>query len=335
MARSNPLRIGGGLVLPLLLFASSKTGVFFSQLVTDNLYWLNSKDSGLLVAVMPFIDYDDFVFVHADAFFSNANFNRENTVFSASCQIEKSFQLPRIGNNDVLYLNTRIFLPKYYTDYSLVDFSVGDSLSVYLAGRYRMVVDAAMEYRYFLSDSLNAYYQPELSTSITLPVPYAYLSPRGNVGIKRYDDRDIPYFGLSMDLMLPLTYTYSCSFIFDYHRAGSATDSSPLIGSYADDPFFEKENIYEASVLRFGFKRLFINQYAELDIACDLYNRNFFLVESIERNDKGALMRAEFTKVISRHITLILGLESMLNASSAEDFSYTKTSLDFNIEWVF
>ena len=335
MVRSNPLRIGGGLVLPLLLFAWAKTGVFFSQQFTDNLYWLNIKDSGLLVAVSPFIDYNDFVLVHADAFFSNANFNRENTIFSANCQIEKAFQLPKIGNNDVLYLNTSVFLPKYYTDYSLVDISAGDSLSIYLAGRYRMVMNALINYRNFLSDSLNDYYQPEIRTSITLPVPYAYISPRGSAGIKKYDDRVIPYFGLVLNLTLPLTYTYACSFILDYYRAGSATDSSPLISSYADDPFFESENINEASVLRFGFKRLFIKQSAEFNIECDIYKRNFFPVESITRNDKGARIRVELTKILSRHITLVSGLESILNESTADDFSYTKTSVDLNIEWVF
>lgn len=335
MVRSKLLRIGGGLVLPLLLFAWSKTGIFFSQQLTDNLYWLNTKDSGLLVAVSPFIDYNDFVFVHADAFFSNANFNRENTIFSANCQIEKVFQLPKIGNNDVLYLNTSVFLPKYYTDYSLIDFSIGDSLSIYLAGRYRMVMNMLIKHRKFLSDSLNDYYQPEIRTSVTLPVPYAYISARGSAGIKKYNNRDIPYFGLSLNLTLPLTYAYACSFILDFYRAGSATDSTPLVSSYADDPFFERENINEESVLRFGFKRLFVKQYLEFNMECDIYNRNFFQVQSITRNDRGARIRVDFTKIISRHITLVAGLESILNDSSADDFSYTKTSIDLNVEWVF
>jgi hypothetical protein len=318
-----------------LVFALSKTGVSFSQLLTDNVYLLNRKSSGLMVAFGPFIEYDDFVALHADAFLSNVNFNTDNTFFSSSCQIQKTFQLPMIGNNDAFYMNLSVFLPSYYTDYSFIEFKAGDSLCIYLASKYRCVTAAEIKYRKFAADSIPSYFQPEFSTSVTLPIPYAFLSPRIHAGIKKYENRDIPCYNLSLNFVLPLTYTYSCSFVFDFYRAGSSNESSLLAASYADDPFFEQENIHQSTDLTFYFNRLFIRQYAGLGIEFEVYNRDFFEVESLERNDRGVRLRAEFTRSMNRHFTLALGLESIFNSSSATDFSYTKTGVDLNIEWIF
>ncbi|MGB3341174.1 MAG: hypothetical protein WBB37_06805 [bacterium] len=335
MVRSKPFWIGGGLVLPLLIFAWSKTGISVSQLLTDNVYLLNMKSSGLMFALGPFIELDDFVALRADAFFFNVNFNSDNTVFLSGCQVQKVFQLPMIGNNDALYINASVFLPSYYTDYSFTEFKLGDSLGIYFASKYRWVTDAAIEYRNFMADSIDSYFQPEFSTSVTLPIPYAFLSPKIHAGIKKYENRDIPFYDLSLNFALPLTYSYSCSFIFDFYRAGSPNEGSPLTGSYADDPFFEQENIHQSTDLTFYFNRLFIRQYAELGIEFEVYNRDFFEVESLERNDRGARLRAEFTKSLNSHFAMVLGIESIFNSSSAADFSYTKTGLELNIEWIF
>lgn len=335
MVRSKSLRLGGGLVLPLLIFAWSKTGISFSQLVTDNVYLLNTKGSGLVVAVGPFVEYNDFIVLHADAFLSNINFSTDNTVFSGSGQIQKIFQLPRIGNNDVIFLNAGVFLPSYYTDYSSAFFKLGDSLSVYFFGKFRCVTEAAFIYQAYLSDSIESYYQPEIGTSVTLPIPYAFLAPRIYAGIKKYENRDIPFYDLSMQVSLPLTYTYSSRFDLHFYRAGSPNETSPLSRLYADDPFFLQENIHQSLDLTFYLSRLFIREYAELNFEFELYNRDFFEIESTERNDRGVRIRTEFTKLMNRHLVFVLGLESIFNDSSIADFGYTKLGFDLNIEWVF
>ncbi len=318
----------GGAVLTLLLPAVASSfisgGLEFSHEVTDNLYRLASKETGQFTSIGPFVRYEGSLDLRYEGRFSVVEFDADRLFLDNSVTLEKRFLLPGVGNRNAVYAQVQSFFPTGNEIYRYTNITLGDSLSVYLGGRYRFTSHLDATRQVYHSDSLEEYTESSASASIAVPLPYFYITPRLSAILGFYgEDRGFSY-GMGADMEFPLTIDWSflCSFV--HHESGRPADYQYIPASYVDDSFFETNPLRRLSRVRLVLSRFFLRHRSQVTVHLDSSLRDFFDVENVTRRDRNLGVSANFTKSLKENLYVSVEWECSFNSSTIDDFDYVK-----------
>jgi hypothetical protein len=328
---------GGAIVLllPFLLLASSYAGISLSESYTDNLYFIGEIErGGNQTSVSPFFSYSGFFDFDYMGDASMIDFDGEDIFIGNRVDIQKSFNLPGLGNRNYLYVNGYNFFPLNYQNYGLNEIYGGDSLSFYI-GNFLLGLGMEVGYVNFSSDSIKDYLKPEIKTNLSIPMPYFYFVPGFGAGFMVYEDERLPYYNFSFVLNFPLTGDFTMVVSGNYFRLSETGNDSPLSDSLLLDPFFENEGITRNVSFGLSANKTFVEQKAYLSLYLTLFEKDFFEVENIQRNDSGFFGGLQYTKIINNNTSFFVGFSSEINSSTMENLSYTKNSVSGGIQLIF
>lgn len=336
MVRNKILSTGGVvLLLPLLLYSYTNKGLSFSYIATDNVYLYNIKDYGSIIDISPFFQYEGFFSFMYNGNVSLINFNNDNIFLTNNLDLQKKYYFAGVGNKNITYVNLYSFLPVTRDIYTYMEFIFGNSLNIYLADKYLFAPDVNLKYKNFSSDSISDYLEPNIKSSIRIPLPYFFFTPEIGAGMKMYDNETLLFYKILSHLDFPLTFNFSAAVSLGYLHTQHPEDVYPLDVTYADDPFFEQENLSHMSDLTLSVNSIFLKQYSQLNIDVQVFEKEFFEVDDQGRNDNGLKVSVAFTKFIERNLPLSVRFESLFNSSSLDDFDYNKNSLEVNFRLIF
>ena len=323
------------MLLPLLLFSNSYTGITVSNSYTDNLYFIGEiKKYGNITNVSPFLDYSGFLDFGYRGDVSVIDFDGEDVFIGNRVGIQKTFNLPGLGNRNHLYINGYNFTPLNYENYSLNEIYGGDSLSLYV-GKFLLGMGMKVAYINFNYDSVKDYIRPELTIGLSIPMPYFYFIPGYDAGYMVYEDERLPYYNFSLSLDFPLTGDFTTAVSGNYFRVSGIESYSPLADSLLLDPFFENEGIKGSVDINLSVNKTFAEQKAYLSLYLTLFEKDFFEVESIERKDSGFLAGLKYDKIVNNNTSFFITFSSQLNNSTIENLSYVKNNIGVGIQLIF
>ena len=323
------------MLLPFILLSSSYSGIKLSNSYTDNLYYIGEiKRGGNQTNVSPFFSYSGFFDFDYTGDASMIDFDGEDIFIDNQVEIQKRFNLPGLGNGNYLYVNGYNFFPLNYRDYGLSEISGGDSLSLYI-GNFLLGLGMEVGYVDFISDSVEDYIKPEIKTSLSIPMPYFYFIPGFDAGFMIYEDTRLPYYDFSLGLDFPLTGDFTIALSGNYFQLSLNGGDLPLSDSLLLDPFFEKEGITRNISLGVSVNKTFVGQKAYLSLYLSLFEKGFFEVENIQRDDSGFFVGLQFMKMIESNTSFFVGFSSLVNNSTIENLSYTKNSVSGGIQLIF
>jgi hypothetical protein len=326
---------GGAIILLLPFLLLSYTGITVSNSYTDNLYFIGEIEKrGSITNVSPFFSYSGFLDFDYWGNVSMIDFDKEDVFIGNKVGIQKRFNLPGLGNRNYLYVNGYNFTPLNYENYRLNEIYGGDSLSLYL-GNFLLSADMKVAYVNFNSDSIEDYVKTELKTSFSIPMPYFYFVPGFGAGFMVYEDERLPYYSFSLVLDFPLTGDFTVVLSGDYFMLSDTENNSPLSDSLLLDPFFENEGITRSVGLGLSVNKNFVKQRAYLSLYLNLFEKDFFEVENILRNDSGLLTSLRYTKILNNNTSFFVGFSSEFNNSTIVNLSYTKNSINGGIQLIF
>lgn len=323
------------LLLPLSLYSFSTKGVLFSYTVTDNLYLSNIKEHGNITNINPFLHQGNFFDFKYNGNVSVINFETYNLVFENYFELHKRIYLPGVGNKNILYSNLYSFLPFSYEIYRLIEFALGDSLNIYLGNKYLFSPEVKIKYKNFYSDSISDYLEPSIKSSISIPLPYVFFIPGVDAGFKVFENEAFSFYKTSSHFYFPLTFDFSFTLSLTYYYSQYVEAAYPIPVSYADDPFFEQENLNQMLDLKIFLNKLFHNHRSQLSVDLQLFKKEFFEVENQTREDSGLKVNVGFTKIVDKNLSFSLQIESLYNLSSIQDFEYIKNSLESSFGLIF
>jgi len=323
------------LLLPFILLSDSYAGIKVSNLYTDNLYYIGEIErGGNQTTVSPFFSYSDFLDFDYTGDASMIDFDGEDIFIGNRVDIQKRFNLPGLGNRNYLYVNGYSFFPLNYRNYGLSEIFGGDSLSLYI-GNWLLGLGMEVGYVDFSSNSIEDYIKPEIKTDLSIPMPYFYFVPGFTAGFMIYEDWRIPYYNFSLGLDFPLTGDFTIAVSGSYFQLSESEDDSPLSDSLLLDPFFENEGITRNVSLGLSVNKIFLKQKSYLNLYLSLFEKDFFEVENIQRNDSGFFAGLQYTKIVGNNTSFFFGVSSQVNNSTIEDLSYTKNSVSGGIQLIF
>jgi hypothetical protein len=323
------------LLLPFLLLANGYIGISVSNSYADNLYFIGEVEkSGNQTSASPFLSYSGFFDFDYMGNVSILDFDKEDIFIGNRVSIQKSFDLPGLGNNNHLYLNGYNFMPFNYEDYDLNEIYLGDSLSLYL-GNFLFGLGMEVSYVNFSSDSIEDYMKPGIKTDLSIPMPYFYLIPGVGSGFMLYGEKRRPYYDFSLVLDFPLTGDFTFAISGNYFNLSERENDSPLSDSLLLDPFFENEGITSSSNVGLSINKIFVKHKAYLSLSLSLFEKEFFEVENMQRDDSGFLASLLYTKIVNKNTSFFVGFSSEINSSTIENLSYTKNSISGGFRLIF
>jgi len=331
-------KIAGGaiiLLLPFLLFSSGYLGFSVSNSFTDNLYFIGEiKKGGNIAQISPFFSYSGLLDIDYSGNMSIIDFNEEDVFFGNRIAIQKTFNLPGLGNRNYLYLDGYNFTPLTYQNYGLNELYAGDSLSLYMA---RFLLSAGMKVGYVAFDSefMEDYIRPEIKTHISIPMPYFYLIPGIDAGLMLYENERLPYYNISLSFDFPLTGDFTLFVSGSYFSLSEPKNNYPISVSLLLDPFFEKDGIVRNTNLNLSIEKTFVKYKSFLNLYLTLFEKDFFEIGDIRRNDSGLFAGLQFTRILNNNLSLFFDLSSTINSSTIENLNYTKNSIGGGIQLIF
>jgi hypothetical protein len=337
MGKGNAFHKGGGvfLLLPLLLYSYNPKGLSISYSSTDNIYLLDIKDRGSIMSVSPFLSYDNFIDFQYYGNFSIINFDNSNLFIDNYIELQRKVYLPGVGNKNIFYLNFYNFFSSSYDIYRLYEVALGDSLNIYLRNNYLFSSGIELKYKVFPHDSINNYIEPGVNLSIAIPLPYFFFTPRVFTGFRIFNDELMPFYEVSSSIYFPLTLDFSLNLSFSYYNLQPPDTGSIIIDTYLDDPFYEVDAMKEMTEFNIKLFKLFSGIDSRVDLSLNLYNKSFFEVDNISRNDKGFKANIKFSKMLSENLITDVKFESYINSSTFSDFEYTRNTVGLSLQLIF
>lgn len=326
--------ITGSILLPLVLYSDHSAGLSLAFTATDNLQFLNIKERGAIVTVSPFVRYQGFATITYDGAISLVGLDPNNLFFGNDIEIQKHMFLPGVGNRNTLYLDAYVLHTSTYDIYRMNEFSLGDSLSVYIAKKYYCMVDLQGTYTDYRDDSLTDYLQSHMRTSLSIPMPYFFLTPSVRGGLRLYEDQTLPFYGGSATIDLPLTLAFSITASASFFRHSEPTTHITTL-TYADDPYFERENLEQTREITIGCTKLFLAQRARIHLNTGLYDKRFFEIDNMGRQDEGFTGQATLSHTIDRNSVISIGYSYLSNSSTFGVFNYDKHTADLSLQLTF
>jgi len=326
---------GGAIILLLPLLLLSYAGITVSDSYTDNLYFIGEIErGGNKTSISPFLSFSGFFDFDYLGDAAMIGFDKEDIFIGNRVGIQKRFNLPGLGNRNYLYLNGYNFIPLNYENYGLNEIYGGDSLSFYI-GNFLLGMGIKVGYVNFSSDSVEDYFKPEITTNLSIPMPYFYFVPGFGAGFMIYGDERLPYYNFSLSLDFPLTGDFTMSFSGNYFRLSEPGNVYPISDSLLLDPFFEKEGIARNVGLNFSINKIFVEQKSYLNFYLALFEKDFFEIGDILRNDSVIFGSLQYTKIISNNISFFISLSSEVHNSTIGNLSYTKNNISGGIQLIF
>jgi hypothetical protein len=333
------LLITGGvlLLLPLLAFSYNPhkgAGFQLKYSATDNIYQLNIRDAGQIVSLSPFVFYEDFFEFNYAGDFSLINFDGNNLLFTNDIRIAKTILLPGVGNKMAFYADLYSFHAPSYEQYRVSNITAGNSLHAYL-GNHLLSTETRVRFKHYPLDSLNDYLSPNITVGLGIPLPYVMFTPTVGFGFRSYRDEFLPLYTARSEFYLPLTLDFSALFGLNFMHVTRPQHDYIIPLEYIDDPFFEEENINQLFELQVSTTRTFARNRAFIEARLTLFSKEFYEVESLERRDSGLHVFIELTKLFADNLALHLNGYSRFNASTIDDFDYTKNGIELSLELIF
>ena len=326
---------GGAIVLLLPFILLGYTGIKVSNSYTDNLYFIGGIEKrGNITNVSPFFSYSGFLDFDYWGSVTMIDFDEEDVFIGNRVDIQKRFNLPGFGNRNYLYANGYNFTPLNYENYRLNEIYGGDSLSLYL-GNFLLSADIKITYVNFNSDSIEDYVKPEFKTNLSIPMPYFYFVPGFGAGFMVYEDKRLPWCYFSLVLDFPLTGDFTIALSGDCFLLSDTENDSPLADSLLLDPFFENEGITRSVDLSLSVNKNFVKHSGYLSLYLNLFEKDFFEVENIRRNDSGLFGSLKYTKITSKNTSFFVSFSSQVNNSSIENLNYIKNDIAVGIRLIF
>ena len=317
-----------------MLFSDHAAGLTLAVDATDNIQFLNIKDQGATITINPFLRYQGFVTFAYDGALSLIGLKYDNLFYGNDVALIKHFFLPGVGNKNTLYADAYILLTTTYDMYRMNEYSVGDSLSVYLAKRYYFSIDLQGAFTDYRTDSLTDYLQAKARTSLSIPMPYFFLTPLAHGGARFYNDQTLPFYGGSVSIDLPLTLAFSMTASGTFLRHTEPTTHITTL-TYADDPFFERENLEQTWDITVGCTKLFIAQRSRLNLSVQVYNKLFFEMDNMGRQDEGFTGQISLTHTVDHYTVVSVGYSYLNNSSTLGTFTYDKNTVDLSLQMLF
>jgi hypothetical protein len=337
-ATSKILFRGGVLILlPFIVSSYTQTkggGIGLGYGITDNIYQLNIRDGGQIISVSPYLFCTGLLDIDYFGDVALINLEIDNLLLSNEMELAKKILLPGIGNKTVFYAVVSSFYTPAYEQYRTFDITGGNSLHVYLS-KYLFSLDTEVRYKNFLLDSLTDYVEPRLNIACAIPLPYFILTPEIETGFRKYFQEFVPFYRTGSSVFLPLTLDFSAAMVVNYLHVSQPQSNHIIPLSYADDPFFEQENLSESITLEMSATRVFQKQRVFVEVDFDLFQKTFYEIEGLQRTDKGIEFNIGFTKFIRSNMRLHLNGRSHANASTIDDFDYMKNEIEVNLELIF
>lgn len=337
MGKGDTFHKGGGvlLLLPLLLYSYNPKGLSISYSSTDNIYLLDIKDRGSITSISPFLSYDNFIDFQYYGNFSVINFDESNLYLDNYIELQKEVYLPGVGNKNIFYFNFYNFFSTSYEIYRLYEVALGDSLNIYFKNNYLLSSGIKLKYKAFPHDSINNYIEPGVNLSIAIPLPYFFFTPRVSTGFRIFNDESMLFYKVSSSIYFPMTLDFSLSLSLSYYNLQPPDIEFPIIKTYSDDPFYEVESIKEMTEFNIYLFKLFSDIDSRVDLNLHLFDKRFFEVDNISRNDKGFKVNIKFSKMLSENLITDVKFESYINSSTFPDFDYTRNTFGLSLQLIF
>jgi hypothetical protein len=333
------LRIWGGglliLLLPVVSHSLVSGGVEFSQEVTDNLYLTASKVMGQITSVGPFIRYEGPLDLYYEGRFSVVEWDTDRLFLDNSVTLRKSSFLPGVGNRNAAYLKLHNFFPTTEDIYRHTRLIIGDSLSIYVGGRYQLVPQLNLTYQTHYSDSIADYVQPAARASIAIPLPYMFITPCISADVRLCREESVPSYGVGADFYFPLTIDWSFLCSVFHHQSAPPGDDRLIPIAYVDDPFFETDVLRQVSGFKVVLSRLLLKHRSRLAVTLHSSVKNFSEVQNVTRRDTNLAVSAKFTKSLNETLYLSAEWLSSFNSSTIADFDYTKNGASAHLGLTF
>ncbi len=321
------------MLLPFLLL--SYTGISVSNSYTDNLYFIGEiEKAGNKTNVSPFLSYSGFLDLDYWGDLTMIDFDKEDIFIGNRIAVQKTFNLPGLGNRNNLYLSGYNFIPVNYQNYGLSEIYGGDSLSLYV-GKFLLGAGMKASYVNFSSDSIEDYVKFESKINLSIPMPYFYFVPGFDAGFMFYGDERLPYYNLSLSLDFPLTGDFTMIVSGSYFHLSEPEMDYLISDSLLLDPFFENEGVVENINLNLSISKIFVEQKSYVNLYLALFEKDFFEIGNILRNDSGFLASLQYTKIVNNNTSLFVGFSSEFNNSTIENLSYTKNGVNVGIQLIF
>ena len=329
----------GGVFLLLPFIASSYSpaqggAIGLGYGVTDNLYQLNIRDAGQTMTLSPYLFYSGFLDIDYSGNIALINFERDNLLFTNEMEIAKKILLPGIGNKTDFYAGILSFHTPGYEQYRTIDITGGNSLHVYF-DNYLLSMETTVRYKHYLLDSLDDYLEPRLDLSCGIPLPYFVLTPVFEIGFRKYLQETTPLYRIGSSLFFPLTLDFSTSMEVYYWHAAQPQFDHIIPLTYADDPFFEEENLNELLTLEISATRTFIRQRIFAEANMHMFQKKFYDIEELPRTDKGLIISIDITKFVNEDLKLRLAGNTCVNTSTIADYDFVKNEIVLNLELIF
>ncbi len=332
--------LGGGIIvllflLPSLIFCYTVKGLSLSYAMSDNLYFLAAKEGGSLFSLKPFFRYTQLFDVEWNGNYYLINFNTDYLFLENSLAIQKHLYLPGAGNRNSIYARLyNLFTPSFNL-YRYTTISAGDSVNVYLFNRFLLSPDLSVSYHSFDTDSMLNYMEPYAKSSLSIPMPYFFFIPGAGLGAKIYEHETLPFYRIFSGLSFPLTMDLSIEARMMYCHCVSSTGGPSMEPILYDEPFYEEESLEESISGTIYIKKLFQENRTTLDIQGNVFKKHFFPVEDMDRSDSGASIHLRLAKMLDPGSSISVSFESLLNASTLDDFDYTTNAIEIQLNLIY
>jgi hypothetical protein len=337
MVLNNRERLGGAIILllPLLLLSNSSTGISLSNSYTDNLYFIGEiEKGGNKTIASAFFSYSGLLDFDYWGDVSIIDFNKEDIFIGNRVSIQKTFNLPGLGNRNHLYLSGYNFIPVSYQNYGLTEIYGGDSLSLYIES-FLLGMGMKIGYVNFNFDSIEDYVKAELKTDFAIPMPYFYFIPGVDAGLLFYENERLPYYNFSLSLDFPLTGEFTMFLSGNYFWLSEPEDNYSLPDSLLLDPFFEKEGMARNISFDISIDKAFVRSKSYLSLYLAIFKKDFFEIGDVLRNDSGISGGLQYTIIISNNMSFFVDFSSEINNSTIENLSFTKNTIGGGIQLIF
>jgi hypothetical protein len=329
----------GGVLVLLPLIASSYSpkehaGLQFGYTITDNINQLNLRNAGQIINASPFFFYSSFLQFDYAGDISLINFESANLLLANDIKITKNVLLPGIGNKTAIYADIYSYYTPSYVQYRIFDITAGSSLHTYF-GNYAFSLDMKVRHKNYVLDSLDDYLEPSLDIALSIPLPYSLFMPNIEMGFRKYLEEQVLFYSTGSELSFPLTLDFSIAMGMEYSRSSQPQSNYIIPLSYADDPFFEEENISELFDLDISVTRTIAKKRIFAEAKLTLFRKVFYEIEDLARIDKGLQFSLRFTKIIKDHLRVHVNGNNHINTSTIEDFDYMKNEVELNLELIF
>ena len=329
----------GGVLILLPLIASSYSPARGGALglgygVTDNIYQLDIRDAGQIISLHPYLFYTGFLDIDYSGTIALINFETDNLLLTNEMEIAKKILLPGVGNKTAFYAGISSVYTPGYAQYRTIDITGGNSLHVYFRN-YFLSLETEIRCKYYLLDSLNDYLKPQLSLACGIPLPYFVLTPEIEIGFRNYPQELVPFYRTGTSAFFPLTLDISVAMGVHYWYASAPQIDHIIPLTYADDPFFEEDNLNALLTLDMSATRMFHKNRVSAEANIFLFRKAFYEIEGLQRTDRGLVLSVSINKLIREDLRLLLHGYTYVNSSTIEDFDYLKNEIELNLELIF